>query len=116
MLEKSRLHHSIGPGDTTFEELSKILNKEPDIESKHITEEFLEMAVENLHKDRSDIETIPEKLSSSVGSPARRTPHQTPLELIESSNRSTFPKLIQMPGANFLMNFPKSASVPQEEL
>lgn len=75
MLEKSKLHHSIGPGDTTFEELSRILNKEPDIESKHITEEFLEMAVENLHKNKSEIETIPEKLSSSVGSPGRRTPH-----------------------------------------
>ena len=34
MLEKSKLHHSIGPGDTTFEELSRILNKEPDLESK----------------------------------------------------------------------------------
>lgn len=33
------------------------------------------MAVENLQKDKSEIETIPEKLSSSVGSPGRRTPH-----------------------------------------
>ncbi len=42
------------------------------------------MAAENMCKN-SEVETIPDKLSSSVGSPGRRTP-LLPYEVLESSS------------------------------
>ncbi len=39
----------------------------------NITDEFMELAVENVVREAGDESTIPDHLSSSIGSPGKRT-------------------------------------------